>query len=688
MTRMRTRVPGFALFLISNFLCAQTPPSASGKDTSQEAFVFEHLKESVRFDNDGSGVRETTAVIRIQSQAGVQAFGQLVFGYSTANEDLKIDYVRVRAADGQVVETAASSNQDFAPEVLHEAPMYSDFRERHVSVVGIRPGVVLEYHTVTNVKPLAAGEFWYEYDFPDDYVLLDGSLQISIPKSRDVKLKSPDHKFETQETADRRVYSWTVKNFVPDRKKKKDEEPDDTLDVQLSTFTDWQQIATWYAKLQSARAVPDDAIKKKADDLTRGAATQEEKARRLYDFVAQNIRYVSLSFGVGRFQPHAAADVLSNSYGDCKDKHTLLQAMLAAEGIQSYPVMIHSQRKLDPDVPSPAQFDHVITLAKVGGKMTWLDATAEVAPYGLIAYQLRNKQAVVASTDSSGGLQRTPADAQVKNTTKLNVNAKFSEFGALDATVDLTASGDSGWPLRGILRRVAQTDWPRAFEFVSRSLGLQGDVSEVKAEALEDTTKPFHVTYHLHKSDYFKVPNSGINFQLLPPISIGRVPKPSKKRASEPLDVGPAGESVYQVRVEFPRNFTLHTASDVSLTRDYGEYSTSYKLSKNVWEAERRMVLKVNELPAFRRADYESFHNVTTSAVEETPWCSISQPSASAETAVAELKGTPAELRDAGESALKRQDFVAAATLLQRAADQDPTAKEGWEDLGQSYAGM
>jgi tetratricopeptide (TPR) repeat protein/transglutaminase-like putative cysteine protease len=687
MARMYTRVAALVL-LTSSFIAAQSQPTVDLKGTSQEAFVFEKLKESVRFENDGSGVRETTAVIRIQSQAGVGAFGQLVFGYSTANEELRIDYVRVRTADGQVTETPDSGNQDFAPEVLREAPMYSDFRERHVSVVGIRPGVWLEYHVVTTVKPLAAGEFWYEYSFPDNYALLDGSLQVDVPKARELKVKSPDRKFETRDAADRRVYIWTVNNFVPDRKKKAEEEPDDNPDVQLSTFTDWQQVATWYAKLQSGRAAPDVSVKQKAAELTQSAKTQEEKAWRLYDFVARNIRYVSLSFGLGRLQPHTANEVLNNSYGDCKDKHTLLQAMLAAEGIQSYPVLIHSDRKFDPDVPSPAQFDHVITVARVGDKLTWLDATAEVAPYGLIAYQLRNKQAVVASNDSLGGLQRTPADSPVKNITKLNMKAKFSEFGALDADLELTASGDGGWPLRAVFRRVAEKDWPRTLEYLSHAMALRGDVSEVKIDALDDTTKPFHVVYHLHQSEYFKIPNSGINFQLLPSIAVGRVPKANKKHASEPLDVGPAEERVYRVRIEFPENFTPHIASDVSVTRDYGEYSSSYKLTKNVLEAERKMVLKVNELPAFRRADYESFHNVTTSAVEETPWCSISAPSSSAEATAAGLKGTPAELRDAGRSALKRQDFATAAALLQRAADQDPITKEGWEDLGAAYAGL
>ena len=99
---------------------------------------------------------ETEAVIRIQSQAGVEEFGQLVFGYSSATEKLEVEYVRVRKPDGQVVVTPESTAQDFAPDVLKEAPMYSDYRQRHISVAALEPGDTLEYRTVTRVlTPLA-----------------------------------------------------------------------------------------------------------------------------------------------------------------------------------------------------------------------------------------------------------------------------------------------------------------------------------------------------------------------------------------------------------------------------------------------------------------------------------------------------------------------------------------------------
>ncbi|PYX33620.1 MAG: hypothetical protein DMG80_05510 [Acidobacteria bacterium] len=74
---------------------AQTPPAPKAEN-ADEASVFDHILNRARFENDGTGVEETEAVIRIQSQAGVEQFGQLVFGYSSATEQLKVEYVRVR----------------------------------------------------------------------------------------------------------------------------------------------------------------------------------------------------------------------------------------------------------------------------------------------------------------------------------------------------------------------------------------------------------------------------------------------------------------------------------------------------------------------------------------------------------------------------------------------------------------
>jgi transglutaminase-like putative cysteine protease/tetratricopeptide (TPR) repeat protein len=693
---------------MSSMALAQAPPSSPSRqktNNAEEAAVVDRILNRIHFENDGTEVSETEAAVRIQSQAGVEEFGQLVFGYSSATEKLNVEYVRVRKPDGRVVVTPESTAQDFAPDVLKEAPMYSDYRQRHISVAALQPGDALEYRTVTRVlTPLAAGNFWYEYTFPKDVAVNEDRLEIDIPKAREVKLKTPKHRPEIQDNGDRRIYTWVVKDIQPERDKNRDRDEDEETgpDVQLTTFTDWKQVAQWYATLQGERMTVDDSVRKKADELAKGADTPTEKARRLYDFVARNVRYVSISLGVGRYQPHSASDVLQNGYGDCKDKHTLFSALLRAEGIQSYPVLIGSSRKLDADVPSPAQFDHVITAARLGATigttsgtttgLTWLDTTPEVTPFGLILYQLRNKQAVLASEDSDGGLQRTPADSPIKTFMRFTLDGKFTEFGALDATLEVTAQGDRDWPLRASFRRFSQAQWKDFVKALSASWGLPGEVDDVQLDAIEDISKPFHLKYRLHQDRYFVVPSTSANFRPIPPLGVPAI-RASEKN-TEPLDIGPAGEMDYRVRLQFPSNYTVHTPTAVKMSRDYGDYSSTYSLSISgsggVLEGERKLVVKMNELAAARRADYESFRNAAQRDQDELLSATILTPSGQWAQA-AKMEGTPAELQKAGVKALQSKDYRTAIDLLKRAVDADagphPSLRDGWFDLGRAYAG-
>jgi tetratricopeptide (TPR) repeat protein/transglutaminase-like putative cysteine protease len=672
-------------------LSAQTKPKTSA-DTAQEAAVVQQRDTRVHYENDGTGMVEHTEAIRIQSEAGVQRYGQLVFGYSSATEKLEVNYVRVRKPDGKTVETPAANAQDFAPEVLESAPMYSDYRERHVTVAGLRPGDLLEYHTTTQIgTPLAPGEFWFEYSFPRHTPITEARLEIDVPKARELHLKSPSRKYTTAETGDRRTYAWVVQNIAPDRKEKDDdaedtqEEEDEFPDVQLSTFKDWQQVARWYARLQGERVVVDDSLKKKAAELAGDAATQQERARRIYDFVARNIRYVSLSFGVGRYQPHAATEVLAGNYGDCKDKHTLLSALLRAAGIPSYPVLIGSDRKLDEDVPSPAQFDHVITAAQIDKEWVWLDSTAEVAPYGLLLYQLRDKQAVLAADDANGGLKKTPAFAPVKNTLDYTREGKISETGDLDSTIEMIAGGDSAVPYRMIFRSRPQADWPALVERLALFEGHRGKVSDVDVAALEEPAKPLRLRYKIHEDSYFTVPSNDVAWYVFPVMRLGRLPK---KKAGKPLDVGPAIEMHSKAHLVFAANYTLRLPPEVTIARDYGQYTLAYHQSNNVLEAEQTYIVKVNQLPPSRRPDVESLRSVATNYAAESIACDVRPASKAALAVAAPAGGTPQELRKAALKALEQRDFKGASDLLKRVVDQKPDSEDAWDELGRAYTGL
>src|SRR5579863_3637421 len=171
---------------------ADSPKSdAKTPDYSQESFVIEHMHSVYRFEADGTGRKETTARIRVQSEAGVQQWGQLQEGYNSANERVEIPYVRVLKEDGTVVKAGDDAVQDLSAPIEHEAPVYTDYRQKHITVPGLRPGEVLEYDMVTVIHtPLAAGQFWTEYEFDKNSIVLNEEVDLDVPAGRTLKLKN------------------------------------------------------------------------------------------------------------------------------------------------------------------------------------------------------------------------------------------------------------------------------------------------------------------------------------------------------------------------------------------------------------------------------------------------------------------------------------------------------------------
>ena len=164
-------------------------------DYSKEAAVGQLLSLKANFENDGTSTQELTLRARIQSDAGVKRYGLLTFTYQGATQTIEVEYLRVRKPDGSVVMTPPDNIQDMDAGITREAPFYSDLREKHAAVKGLSVGDLLEYqvrwHTT---KALAPGQFWYDYDFEHEAILLDEQLQVSVPRDRPIKMKSPSVK--------------------------------------------------------------------------------------------------------------------------------------------------------------------------------------------------------------------------------------------------------------------------------------------------------------------------------------------------------------------------------------------------------------------------------------------------------------------------------------------------------------
>src|SRR5207247_521185 len=137
-------------------------------------------------------------------------------------------------------------------------------------------------------------------------------------RDRKVTLKTrPDFDPAVRERDDRRIYEWRAARQPGDddrekgdKKKRPAKSRAEPSAVRLTTFPSWEELGRWYRDLERPQRQPSQEIRDKAAELTAGLTTDLEKLQTLYEYVASNFRYVSLSFGTGRYQPHRAADVL------------------------------------------------------------------------------------------------------------------------------------------------------------------------------------------------------------------------------------------------------------------------------------------------------------------------------------------------------------------------------------------
>ncbi len=604
--------PGTAPQAVSSPAVATTAPKPP--DVSKEAVVFDQLQTRIRMEADGTGSRETVARIRILADAGVKAMAVLTFTYTAQNQQVDIGYVRVKKPDGTVVVTPDYNVQDMPADVSRAAPMYSDIHQKHVAVKGLGVGDTLEYEmTLRTLKPEVPGQFWLDYAFEKNLIVLDEQLDLDLPASTIATVASADAQPTVTTSGRRKLYAWTSSNLArPDP----DAPPKSTKhvkpSVQVTTFTSWQQVGAWYGGLQQAPLAVTPAIQAKADALTKGLTTDEDKVRAIFNDVALHIHYIGLEFGIGRYQPHPADDVLSNEYGDCKDKHILLASLLKAEGIEAWPVLISSSRELDAATPSPAQFDHVITLVPLGGKMLWMDSTEEVAPIGSLIGVLRDKQALAIPTSKPAYLERTPIDLPYPQTARFEVEGKLSDQGMFTGHFVQTYHGDVGTLLRATFRSVPQSQWKELLQQLSNATGFGGEVKPPDVSPVEQTSQPFQISYDYTREKYGQWDDRRIT-PPMPPTGWELAPGLKQTKPADDVEIGSPGDQMYHTTVQIPAGWKLFPPAGIDVSEDWAEYHSSYVFKDGTYTAERHMVMKKNKVPldqwdkylAFRRAVYE-----------------------------------------------------------------------------------
>lgn len=646
------------LFAIACFACiAQTPSrdqsvqtqkttaSASHKkapDYSREPFIYEFIHARMRYENNGDGIREVTARARVNSAVGLNLLGQLIFDYNAANEQLEIRRVRVLKQDGSAVSVGADSVQDLTAPIAREAPMYTDARQKHVTVPALAVGDAIEYEVVTTAKSLLPGQFWQTWNFNDNTICLDEQVDLDVPAGRVLKIKSPAGVDPViREEGSRRIYHWaTSTTHYPDRGEMlrnfkfdaasllQGNQPPTPRQIIFSTLQSWADVGRWYAELEHDRRVITPEIRVQADEIVKGHASDREKAQALYQWVARNIRYVSLSFGVGRYQPHAAAEVLSHRYGDCKDKTTLLEAFLEAEGVRSNAALINSRVNIDPDVPSPLQFDHAITYVDLDGQPAWLDSTLGVGPFMYLLPQLRGKQSLVVFTDaaSAPALKKTPESLPMPALYRIAVNGEVDKEGKMSALLSFDTRGDAEVLLRLTLMQLPPGQLAAIMEKAAAAQKeKQGDFSfrDLKTDDAMDTSKPFHaelrMTTDIGTQGLDKPASSEINDFMRGFLGSKRLdsllPELASKAKDKSLWLGGPTEYSLEVTITMPSASAAGKPESVQITREFVDYQAASEWNDRTFRGRWSLKIRIPEISGDQLKEYASFRKELLNSV-------------------------------------------------------------------------
>ena len=436
-------------------LAIENAPKASDFPNSNHARLLDIGNVTVK--SDGTIVARYRISYKLFNERA-RNLAEVNLPYNSSYQEIHIVSARTIKKDGTVVPVNQQDMRVSSP--FSEYLMYDDARASSFSMPAIEDECVIDYTWEEITHPLLMpGQFWTYWGFSGlepvgvtRYVLkipVDKKIETKVYNDDTLKpiiVNSVDGKFKT--------YTWERKNLKPI-------EPEPGMPrlsevsswLEVSSLNGWDHVANWFWGLQQPQAKATDAIKTTVKQLISDKKNDDDKARAIYDWVANRTRYVGLEFGLSAYRPHSASEVHDKRYGDCKDKANLLITMLGLAGIKANPVLLHAEerREVGKGLPTLNAFNHCIALANVSGKEVWLDATAETCAYGDIPYSDRGVEGFVVS-GGKGVFKRIPAYQPAENGISLKMNVNLLADGSAEIKSNLTLRGESGQGVRATVR--------------------------------------------------------------------------------------------------------------------------------------------------------------------------------------------------------------------------------------------
>lgn len=587
---------------------------------------------------DGRATEHCRHIVKILRPQGRDA-GMVFVPFDNDSKLLNL-HVWSIAPDGH--EFAVKDNEIFEWGYPGQGNFYADIKAKVARAPGRDPGGVVAYEYEQRVRPYLTETTWH---FQDSLPHLSQSFTLELPPGytygtvwahhADVKPADLEHgrwRWEMAKTPgidlDRTPLTpseaalsgrMTIHYTGPGHP--------------LATDGSWKSIGEWYGRLSQDRLVASPDAAAKARELAGSSTDFYSKTEPIAEFVQKQIRYFVIERGIGGQQPHFAADIFRNRYGDCKDKATLLSAMLSSVGIHSALMMVDSRRGVvDPDAPSTVG-NHMIAAIEIptgytspklrsvvtansGRRYLIFDPTWEKTAFGQLEHNLQGGYGVLME-GSETEIIRLPILAPELNTIRRTASFHLQPDGSLKGTVTEKRFGDLSEHRRDLY---ISGNAKEQTEFLDHALAQDFpifSVADLKTENADALNKDLTTTYSLSADRFAK--SVGPLLMLRPRILGSEDLHPDRKLRLVPIDLKQTLQASDDFDIELPPGYTVDEIPDpVKLDVGFASYESSSKLHDNVLHYTRTYTVRQVSLPADRYADVQKLAGVIAADEQNT----------------------------------------------------------------------
>ncbi|HKW65572.1 MAG TPA: DUF3857 and transglutaminase domain-containing protein [Candidatus Acidoferrum sp.] len=425
------------------------------QDKDTKAVVVYTEQQTIVKDNGAIETRYREAIKILRPEG--KNYGTVVVEFTKSTP---ITYFKAWSipADGKPYEV---KDKDSAEVGVDGGDLYDDVRKKVLEIPAAEPGNIVGYEFVQKGRPDVFQDDW---SFQELIPVLHGQYSLQIPAGWKLDYHWTNCKEVAPQTPESNEYFWQV-NDVPAVTVEDDMPPwravAGRLDVkyyspqntsQAEQSGSWHDLGLWYSQLIASRSDATPEIQQQVAGLTAHATTPLDKIGALTSYLQRQIRYVAIEIGIGGYQPHAASEVFKNQFGDCKDKVTLLRAMLKAAGIESFYAVAQIDRGIvQPDFSSMLSFNHVILAIQLPGgmpesslyaivndpkygKLLFFDPTDQYTPLGYLPDSEQDNYVLLVTPDG-GELVHLPLLAPATNRLLRTAQFKLDSLGNISGQV-------------------------------------------------------------------------------------------------------------------------------------------------------------------------------------------------------------------------------------------------------------